>query len=90
MSSHRGVVVLLMHMRNRDELKTQIQVIQAEAKSDLKTLQLRLDQEVTQATAQQAHFKLELETSQHHVEQLTIERDDLLSKIEQLNHVNCE
>ena len=69
-------------------MKARIDVLTAEAKSNLYSVQSRLEQVQTQAATEQQSFKVELTAAEHATKQITIERDDLLSKIELLNNVN--
>ena len=73
--------------KNRDELKAQIQVIKAEAESNAVNAKMRVQLEEGEVVAQQQRFKVELEAAQAHTKQITIERDELLVKITQLNKV---
>ena len=64
------------------------QVITSEAKSNLNSVQLRLEQVQTQATTEKQSFKVEIDEAKRVTKQITIERDELLSRIDLLNNVN--
>ena len=69
-----------MHVYNRDALNVQIKAITAETGSKLDSAHLRLEQQKSQAAKDQQRLMVELEET-------TIERDELLVKVEQLNNV---
>ena len=76
-----------MHVWNRDALKERIKVVTAEGKSDLYSAQLRLEKLESQITTEKQRFQVELKQAQEVTKEITIERDQLLSKIELLNNV---
>ena len=71
-------------------MKAQIEAITAQAALNLNEVQLRLGQEKSQAATEHQHLKVELEAAQNATKQITIERDDLLAKIELLRNVNMK
>ena len=69
-------------------MKARIKVITAEAKTNLNNAQSRLEEVQRQAETDKERFKVELTGVQNITKQITIERDDLFAKIEQLTNVN--
>ena len=83
-----GAAGLQMHLWNRDTLKERIKVITAEAKTTLNSAQSRLEQVQRQADTDRQSFQVEVTEAQRVTKQITVERDNLLAKIQQLSHVN--
>ena len=77
-----------MHLWNRDALKRRIEVITNEAKSNLNSVQSRLDQVESQLSTEQQRFKVQLTAAQRATKEITIKRDQLVTKIEQLKNVS--
>ena len=69
-------------------MQARIKVITSEAESKLYSVQSRLEQVQSEASTAQQRFQVELKAAQHVTKQITIERDELLSKIDLLNNVN--
>ena len=69
-------------------MTARIKVITAEAKSNLYSVQSRLEQVQREVTTKQQRFEVEQKAAQHVTKQITIERDELLAKIDQLTNVN--
>ena len=65
-----------------------IRVITSEAESKLYNVQSRLDQVTRQITTDKQRFEVQLKTAQQTVKQITVERDELVSKIDILTNVN--
>ena len=61
-----------------------------EAETNLNNMQLRLDQEQSHSATQEQQFNVDLKAAMDATKQITIERDQLLIKIEHINHVNGE
>ena len=62
-------------------------MITTEAKSNLNSAQLRLQQVQSKADTDRQNFEVQLREAQNVTKQVTIERDELISKIERLNNV---
>ena len=77
-----------MYVWNRDALKERIKVITAEAKTYLNSAQSRLEQVQNEAARERKRLEVDLQTAQRDTKQITIERDQLLAKIDQLTRVN--
>ena len=88
LSLHYDSAGLLMHVWNRDAFKARIKVITTEAESNLNSVKLRLEQVQSQITTEQQNFKVKLDEAQRVTKQITIERDELLSRIDLLTNVN--
>ena len=69
-------------------MEARIRVITTEAKSNLNSVQSRLEQVQTQATTEQQRLTVELKTAQQATKEITIERNELASKIDLLTNVN--
>ena len=69
-------------------MKARIKVITTEAESNLNSVKLRLEQVQSQITTEQQNFKVKLDEAQRVTKQITIERDELLSRIDLLTNVN--
>merc|ERR1711937_176944 len=70
--------------KERDTLKERIKVIIAEAKTYLNSAQSRLEQVQNEAARERKRLEVDLQTAQRVTKQITIERDQLLAKIDQL------
>ena len=90
MSLDCGDFDLVMYVWHRDELKAQIEAITAKAALNLNEAQLRWNQEQSQATTEHQRLGVELEAALNVTKQITIERDDLITKIELLRNVNVK
>ena len=75
------------HPCNRDALQAQIQVITNEARVNLNSVQTRLDQVQREFATERQGFEVQLRDVQNVTKQVTVERDELLSKIDRLNNV---
>ena len=71
-------------------MKAQIEAITAKAALNLNEAQLRWNQEQSQATTEHQRLGVELEAALNVTKQITIERDDLITKIELLRNVNVK
>ena len=69
-------------------MEEQIKTITTEVESKLNTTQSRLDKVQKQITKERQSFQSQLAEAKETTRQITVERDELLSKIETLNNVN--
>ena len=78
------------NFKDQTELELQVRndLTDTVSHADISRLQIELEKAKKEAAAHEQQFKIEMEAVMHATKQITIERDELLAKVEHLNNVN--